>query len=191
MLDGLRIDKGETMKKKAEDFTSGRHGTISGYFVPFDHSRGNFYEEVFRKGAFAGTIARRKATGHPFPLLLNHDFNSIIGMIIDIGEDEHGAYFTADFFPTEKAQEARNMVKAGVLWQFSCGFDVIDYGRIRAGNREKVSEIREAELYEISLATVPGDPRAVLTSFDERTGKEMASAIVSRHYKNTRGKGNG
>lgn len=180
------------MPETYEEFTSGQHGTISGYFAVFDHSKGNCYGEVFKKGAFAGTIARRKATGHPFPLLLNHDYNYIVGMVTDIGEDENGAFFTAEFFPTEKAQEAAHMVKAGVLWQFSCGFTVLDYGRIRVGkDREKVSEIREAELYEISLATVPGDLRAVLTSFGETAGREMAADNMMRHYRNTKGKRNG
>ena len=178
------------MNYETELFTSGQYGTISGYFVLFDHSRTDLYKEVFRKGAFAESIARRKATGHPFPLLLNHDYNSIVGMVTDIGEDEHGGYFTADFFPTEKAQETKQMVKAGVLWQFSFGYTVLDYGRIRtqSRDREKVSEIREAELYEISLATVPGDDRATMISFDEGTGRTLAANNLLRHYRNTRGK---
>ena len=145
------------------DFTTGENGTISGYFATFDHDHGDSYGDVIKKGAFAGTITRRKKTGHPFPLCFNHDFSVIIGRVTDIGEDNKGAYFTAEFFPTEKAQEIRNIVKSGVLWQFSFAYDTLDAGKIKAGDGSEVNELRELELYEISIVMVPANPRATIT----------------------------
>lgn len=143
-----------------EEFTNGQHGSITGYFSTFDHDHGDSYGQVVKRGAFAGTIARRKATGHPFALLLNHNWNIIIGRVVDIGEDDKGAYFTAEYFPTEKAQEVRCIVESGVLWQFSMEYSVIDYGRIRAKDGNKVTELRELELYEISIVLHPANPHA-------------------------------
>lgn len=145
---------------KPEDFINGQHGTVKGYFSYFNYDCGDSYGAVIKRGAFAGTIARRKATGHPFALLLNHDWSLIIGRVIDIGEDDKGAYFTAEYFPTEKAQEVRCIVESGVLWQFSFGFSVINYGRIRATNGHKVDELREIELYEISVVLHSANPHA-------------------------------
>lgn len=152
-----------------KDFTSGENGSISGYFATFDHDHGDCYGDVIKKGAFAGTIARRKKTGHPFPLCYNHDFDTIIGTVTDIGEDSKGAYFTAQFFPTERAQEIRNIVKSGVLWQFSFAYDTLDSGNVTAGDGSKVKELRELELFEISIVLVPANPRATIT--DLKDGK--------------------
>ncbi|MBR3244182.1 MAG: HK97 family phage prohead protease [Parasporobacterium sp.] len=146
-----------------KDFTTEENGSISGYFATFDHDHGDSYGDVIKKGAFAGTIAKRKKNGHPFPMCFNHDFNSIIGRVTDIGEDNKGAYFTAEFFPTEKAQDIRNMVKSGVLWQFSFAYDVLSSGKVTAGDGSTVRELRELELYEISIVVVPANPRATIT----------------------------
>lgn len=146
-----------------KEFTSGENGTISGYFATFDHDHGDSWGDVIRKGAFLGTIARRKKTGHPFPLCYGHDFNQIIGRVTDIGEDNKGAYFTAEFFPTDRAQEIRAIVKSGALWQFSFAYDTLDAKKIRAGDGSEVNELRELELYEISIVGVPANPRAVIT----------------------------
>ena len=157
--------RGGFLKKTygGKDFTTGENGTISGYFATFDHDHGDSYGDVIKKGAFAGTIKRRKKSGHPFPLCYDHDFQYIIGRVTEIGEDNKGAYFTAEFFPTEKAQEIRSIVKSGVLWQFSFAYDTLDAGTITAGDGSKVRELRELELHEISIVMIPANPRAVLT----------------------------
>lgn len=157
------------------NYTTGENGSISGYFATFHHDHGDSYGDVIRKGAFAGTIERRKNTSHPFPLCFQHDFGTIIGWVTDIGEDNYGAYFTAKFFPTEKAQEIRNIVQSGVLWQFSFAFDVLDSREVIAGDGTRVRELRELELYEISIVLVPANPRAIVTDIKEfRNQADMA-----------------
>lgn len=165
----------KALKTQPQDFTDGKSGSISGYFATFHHDYGDSYGDVIRKGAFLGTIARRKQTGHPFPLCFNHDFSCIIGRVTDIGEDNKGAYFTAEFFPTEKAQEVRNIVKSGVLWQFSFAYDTLDAGKVKAGDGTTVNELRELELYEISVVAVPANPRATLT--DIKTDDDVRSKL--------------
>ena len=163
--------RGGFLKKTygGKDFTTGEDGTISGYFATFDHDHGDSYGDVIKKGAFAGTIKRRKESGHPFPLCFNHDFSVIIGRVTDIGEDNKGAYFTAEFFPTEKAQEIRNIVKSGVLWQFSFAFDTLDSGMVKLEDGTMANELRELELHEISIVMIPANPRATIT--DIKSGK--------------------
>ena len=152
------------------DFSSGDHGEISGYFATFHHDHGDSYGDVIKKGAFKKTIEERKRTGHPFPLCFNHDFSVIIGTVTDLGEDDYGAWFKAKFFPTEKAQEIRNIVKSGVLWQFSFCYNVIDQGKVRAGDGSMVNELRELELFEISIVAVPANSRATVS--DVKTDRE-------------------
>lgn len=163
------------------DFTTGENGSISGYFATFDHDHGDSYGDVIRNGAFAGTIARRKKAGHPFPLCYGHDFNQIIGMVTDIGEDDKGAYFSADFFPTDRAQEIRSIVKAGALWQFSFAYDTLDSKKITAGDGSTVNELRELELYEISIVAIPANPRAVITDIKEYRRNSKHDLLLSIH----------
>lgn len=169
------LNKSITYKTKdtPNDFISGDNGSITGYFATFHHDHGDSYGDVIKPGAFAGTIERRKASGHPFPMCFNHDFNSVIGYVVDIGEDEYGAYFTGKFFPTEKAQEVRNIVKSGAMWQFSFAYDVLEAGRITAGDGTTVNELRELEVFEISIVLVPANPRAVVSDVksDNRSGQ--------------------
>jgi len=157
-------------KAQSVDFDSGKNGSISGYFATFHHDHGDSYGDVIRKGAFLGTIERRKKTGHPFPLCLNHDFSCIIGKVTDIHEDYTGAHFTAEFFPTERAQEIRETVKSGVLWQFSFAYDVLKAKKIKAEDGSTVNELQELELYEISVVLVPANSRATIT--DVKSGNE-------------------
>lgn len=164
----MKETRTKALKAQPQGFQTGDNGSISGYFATFDHDHGDSYGDVIRKGAFLKTIAERKKTGHPFALCFNHDFSCIIGRVTDIGEDTKGAYFTAEFFPTEKAQEIRNIVKSGVLWQFSFGYSVLDQGKVKAGDGTTVNELREIELLEISIVLAPANPRATIT--DIKTG---------------------
>lgn len=172
----------KSLKAEPQDFTSGDNGIISGYFATFDHDHGDSYGDVIKKNAFKGTIERRKKTGHPFPLCFNHDFSCIIGRVTDIGEDNKGAFFTAEFFPTEKAQEIRNIVKSGVLWQFSFAYEVLDQGKVKAGDGSTVNELRELELFEISVVLLPANGRATLTDIksDNTTGRKLSPELSAK-----------
>ena len=58
-------------------------GTISGYFSTYDREPDS-YGDIVAKGAFTETIAKRKESGHPFPLCWNHDLDQIIGKVDSI-----------------------------------------------------------------------------------------------------------
>lgn len=164
---------------KSDSQTMNGAGTVSGYFATFDHDRGDSYGDVIRKGAFQKTIAERNATGHPFPLLYNHDVNQIIGKIVNIGEDETGAYFTAELFKMQRAQEIRQLLLSGSIWQCSFAFDVIDAVNIRAGNGERVRELREVKLYEISIVAVPANDRAIVTDVKKTQAETRKSLLAT------------
>ena len=161
------------MKYKTGTFNhaSGDYGSISGYFSTWDRVPDS-YGDVMAKGSFLETIAERKKTGHDFPFLYNHDFNQIIGRVTDIGEDNKGAYFTADFFPTERAQELREIVKASVLWQFSFAYSVHEQRKITLPDGTKANEIRKVSLYEVSLVGVPANTFTHITDIkDSQDGR--------------------
>lgn len=155
-------------------------GTISGYFSTYDRIPDS-YGDVIAKGAFTETIRKRKESGHPFPLCWNHDLNQIIGSVDpdDIEDTDKGPLMKASFFNTQLAQEKREIVKSGVVYQFSFAYDVLEAGPVELENGVKAYELKKLELFEVSIVPVPANPRAEMTDIKagRRNSKKDADAI--------------
>ena len=155
-------------------------GTISGYFSTYDRIPDS-YGDVIAPGAFTDTIKARMESGHPFPLCWNHDLDQIIGSVdpADIKDDEHGPHMTARFFDTPLAQEKREIVKSGVVYQFSFAFDILDQGPVELEDGVKANELRKLDLFEISVVPIPANPRAEMTEVKSgrRNSKKDADTI--------------
>jgi len=151
-------------------------GEISGYFSTYDRIPDS-YGDVVARGAFTETIQKRKESGHPFPLCWNHDLNQIIGFVdpADIEDTEKGPLMKkASFFNTQLAQEKRELVKSGVIYQFSFAYDVLEAGPVELEDGVKAYELRKLDLFEISIVPIPANPRAEVTDIKS----ELATATV-------------
>lgn len=149
---------------KSFDIKANETGTISGYFSTYDREPDS-YGDVIAKGAFDKTIKARKDSGHPFPLCWNHDLDQIIGSVEpdNIKETDKGPLMTASFFDTLLAQEKREIVKSGVVYQFSFAYDIIDQAEVTLEDGRKANELREIDLFEISIVPIPANQNAVMT----------------------------
>ena len=137
-------------------------GTITGYFSTYDRIPDS-YGDVVAPGAFTDTIKAREESGHPFPLCWNHDLDQIIGKVDKIEDDEKGPLMTASFFNTALAQEKREIVKSGVVFQFSFAYDVKDASQVTLEDGTKANELRKLDLYEVSIVPIPANQNAVMT----------------------------
>ena len=156
---------------KSKDDEDGA-GHITGYFSTYDRVPDS-YGDVIAPGAFTETIQKRKESGHPFPLCWNHDLNQIIGYVDPdaIEDTEKGPLMTAEFFNTPLAQEKREIVKSGVVYQFSFAYDVLDWER-PTPEEEKAgiwAILTKLELFEVSIVPIPANQNAVMT--DIKSGK--------------------
>lgn len=140
----------------------GENGTVSGFFARYDRIKDS-YGDVCKRGFVDESVRKRAATGKPFPLCYNHDFNQIIGAVISIEDKPEGAFFTAKFFDTPRAQEVRELVKSGVLYQMSFAYDVQESGKVTLPDGSRANELRKCELFEVSIVTVPAQPLSVIT----------------------------
>ena len=149
----------KTFDMKADDA-----GTISGYFSTYDRIPDS-YGDVIAPGAFTDTIKARKESGHPFPLCWNHDLDQIIGKVdpANIEETEKGPHMVAEFFNTPLAQEKRELVKSGVVFQFSFAYDIEDAANVTLEDGTKAQELRKLDLFEISIVPIPANQHAVMT----------------------------
>ena len=153
-------------------------GTISGYFSTYDRIPDS-YGDIVAPGAFEKTIAKREESGHPFPLCWNHDLDQIIGKVDSIEDTDKGPLMTASFFNTPLAQEKREIVKSGVVYQFSFAYDVKDAAVITLEDGTKANELRELDLYEVSIVPIPANQFAEVTDIKagRRNSKSDEEAI--------------
>ena len=145
-------------------------GTVSGYFSTYDRIA-DAYGDVVEKGAFTDTIKVREKSGHPFPLCWNHDLNQIIGKVEKIEDTENGPLMTASFFDSQLAQEKRNLVQNGVVYQFSFAYDVKERSEPSEEEKKKgiTNILKKLDLFEVSIVPIPANPRAEVT--DIKSGK--------------------
>ena len=158
-------------------------GIVKGYASTFDREP-DAYGDVVAHGAFAKSLERWKALneeGKYIPLLWGHDTEdpkSNIGRVVDAIEDERGLLVTAEFdAENEKAQYVRKLVQEGRVYQFSFAFEVRDQSPVELENGFKANELRELELFEVSLVQIPANQHATVEEVksDEQV---IAKAVV-------------
>lgn len=147
------------IRKKTYDVKQD-NGTITGYASTWTREPDS-YGDVVAKGAFTECIEQIKAEGEVLPLLFNHDANNInayIGTVYDLGEDEHGLKFTAEFDDTPEAQKARKLALSGRVVKFSFAYDILDQGEVTLEDGRKANELRKLNIHEVSLVLYPANP---------------------------------
>ena len=158
--------------KSAED-----SGTISGYFSTYDREPDS-YGDIIAPGAFTETIKKREESGHPFPLCWNHDLDQIIGKVDSIEDTGKGPLMTASFFDTPLAQEKRALVLSGCVYQFSFAYEVKKAAQVELEDGTKANELRELELFEVSIVPIPANPRAEVTEI--KSGRRNSKADAEK-----------
>lgn len=163
--------------KSYGEVKAGDAGTISGYFSTYDRIPDS-YGDVIAEGAFTETLKARKESGHPFPLCWNHDLDQIIGTVDDIEDTEKGPLMTASFFDTPLAQEKRALVLSGCVYQFSFAYEVKKAAQVELEDGTKANELRELELFEVSIVPIPANPRAEVTEI--KSGRRNSKADAEK-----------
>lgn len=143
-------------------------GIVKGYASTFDRDP-DAYGDVVAPGAFADSLARWKSLneqGKYIPLLWGHDTDdpkSNIGRVVDAYEDERGLFIEAEFdADNEKAQYVRKLVQEGRVYQFSFAFEIRDQATVELENGVKANELRDLELFEVSLVQIPANQHATV-----------------------------
>lgn len=155
-------------------------GTVKGYASTFDRDP-DAYGDVVARGAFAKSLERWRALnaeGKYIPLLWGHDTEdpkSNIGRVVEAVEDERGLLVTAEFDAgNEKAQYVRKLVQEGRVYQFSFAYDVRDWGQVELEDGRKANELRDIELFEVSLVQIPANQHATVE--EVKAGEPEAKA---------------
>lgn len=144
-------------------------GIVEGYAATFDREPDS-YGDVIAPGAFAETVESwnaKMAEGIYVPLLYGHNTSDPeynIGRITEIREDERGLWVHGELdAENEKGQYVRKLAREGRLYQFSFAYAVRDYGEAELDDGRRVNELRDLDLYEVSLVQIPANQHAVIT----------------------------
>lgn len=164
---------------KSFELKAGDNGIVEGYASTWTKTPDS-YGDIVIKGAFTETLKKRKATGHPFPLCFNHDFDQIIGAVTEIEEDDYGLKIKASFLNTPLAQEKRELVKEGIVWQFSFAYSVLGSEEPTAKEKKQgiFQKLTKLDLYEVSLVPVPANQTAIVTEVKNDLEVETKEAEV-------------
>ena len=144
-------------------------GVVEGYAATFDREPDS-YGDVIAKGAFARTLDEWRAkaeSGLSIPLLYGHntdDPHHNIGKVTEAHEDERGLFIRAEFdADNDLAQYARKLAAEGRLYQFSFAYSIRDAAEVQIDGHYAY-ELRDLDLYEVSLVQIPANQYAVVTS---------------------------
>jgi uncharacterized protein len=122
---------------------------FAGYAAIFDRpDRGG---DVVRAGAFARSVKRGPGG---VPLLWQHDAARPIGRIEYLKEDRRGLRVIARLSGGAAGREAAALLTEGALAGLSFGY------RVRSASGARPRELTDLELVEISLVTLPMQPKA-------------------------------
>jgi len=131
---------------------------LEGYASTFDNL--DLEGDIIQKGAFIRSLSKRIPK-----FLWQHKLTEPIGPIIEIFEDNKGLFFRSKLPKADSLVSGRVIpqVKAGSIDSISIGFSVVDF-EIKEVDNKKIRLLKEIELWEISLVTIPANPQAIVTS---------------------------
>ena len=145
-------------------------GVVEGYAATFDREPDS-YGDVIAKGAFARTLDEWRAKegdGLSIPLLYGHNTDDPmhnIGKVTEAYEDHKGLFVHAEFdADNPTAQYARKLAAEGRLYQFSFAYAIKGAGMTTLDDGVDAYELRDLDLYEVSLVQIPANQHAVVTS---------------------------
>lgn len=153
------------------------NGEVEGYASTWTKEPDS-YGDIVIKGAFTETLKKKEETGHPFPLCFNHDMDQIIGSVKSIEEDDFGLKIKASFLSSALAQEKRELVQEGIVWQFSFAYNILEAERPTEEEKKSgiLQKLTKLDLFEVSLVPVPANQTAIVTDIKSDTEIETKEA---------------
>ena len=166
------------LKIKSADI---EEGIISGYASVFGNV--DSYGDIVVRGAFSRFLAELRVKDKVIPVFYGHnmaDPRANIGRVLELREDERGLWFEAqlDLSGDTYGRLVYEQLKDGRLDSLSFGFSVVDGANTEAGY-----ELRELELYEISVVPIPANQEALIT--EVKAGRAISAKnmdLIRRAY---------
>lgn len=123
-------------------------------------------QDVVVRGAFRNTLQAQSRV----PILWQHDPMQLLG-VADLEDTPQGLKVRGRLnLAVAKAKEVYELLKQGALRGLSIG-----YRTITAASRGKVRELRDVQLFEVSLTPFPAQPLATVSAVKGRDDPALAA----------------
>lgn len=149
----------------------GEAGTFVGYGAVFGNK--DTYGDVIEAGAFAKSL--KSLGSDPLPMLWQHDSREPIGVFTAMSEDAKGLKVEGQLAVPEvrRAVEAHALLRQKALRGLSIGYRV-DGPKGAQMDADGTRRLKAIDLVEISLVTVPANPKARVTAVKSLRDLERA-----------------
>ena len=155
-----------TMIKKSFAMEYKMTGVEDRIFEGYGSTFGNkdLHGDIITEGAFSKSIQSKRPA-----MLIHHDLNRPIGVWEEVREDSKGLFVRGRLTEGVKdSDEAYALMKDGAISSMSIGFipveEEYDY-------KSKTNYIKEIDLWEVSLVTIPANPQATVGAVKDAEGK--------------------
>ena len=118
--------------------------------------------DIVVRGAFTKSLKRYEREGQLPLMFWAHDPAQVPGMWTDMKEDTRGLYVKGTLADTQLGNEVRTLLGMKAVRGLSIGFSVPARG-LEYDDDKDVRLIKEAELWEVSVVSLPMNPRAQVT----------------------------
>lgn len=120
--------------------------------------------DVILPGAFKRTLALHKAQDTLPAMFWMHDMSRIPGKWLDMVEDDKGLVTKGELAPTDLGKEVHTLLKMDAVRGLSIGYisKEFDY------NTDGVRVIRDVDLLEVSIVSIPMNPKAQIQHVKSR-----------------------
>lgn len=126
--------------------------------------------DIMEIGCFDKTVQNKSVV----PMCYNHNPDSVIGKM-ELSIDEKGLVAKGTFNLNDpKAQNVYDLVKMGAIDSMSIGFLITDYEPLDKNRPFGGWSIKEVDLCEVSVVTVPCNPQATIDNVKNITSNEKA-----------------
>lgn len=131
-------------------------GIIKGYASVFGNVDSD--GDIIDKGAYTKTLSENRER---IKFLWQHRMDMPLGKVMSVEEDAIGVPFEAKISNTQLGEDAKTLIRDGVLNEFSVGFMPIKMQKESDG----YNHIKEIKLYEFSLVTLASNQMARMTDY--------------------------
>lgn len=151
----------------------GEEGIVEGYAAVWGTV--DSYDSTFMRGCFSKTLSER---GGRVKVLWNHDEDEVIGIPLEIKEDDKGLRVRLRLIlSVPKAADVFELVKAGAVDTFSFGFRTIKDAYV-----DGIRQIKEVALYEVSPVVFEANPAAQITGVRNMVPNEFRAEDFAQTY---------
>lgn len=164
-----KLNVGLEIKKLAEREFDG-HGSV---FKNVDYGG-----DIVLPGAFKRTLSEHRKAGTLPQMFWMHDPSRVPGKWLAMSEDDDGLVVKGVLAETDLGNEIHTLLKMDAVRGLSIGYKTRDQDFDKQGNRL----IKEAELWEVSVVSLPMNPLAQVAHVKSRLSAEGAYVPTPREF---------